>query len=174
MEYIPKSSLQVRFCCMERDNCGGWWARRTHGQVDVSFQIGTTRNSTNHGHGTVLGSQDGLEASGCTAQNAVSGRAEKRTAHDELGPHNKLGDLWTWATSHTASRGKFVVIPAQIILQTVPMMPKWREQTHGWSVQTGVFQNSYLLDPRLRPPFTACQCGKWQNSWYLIMVLIPK
>lgn len=86
--------------------------------------------------------------------------AEKRTTHDELGPHNKLGDLWTWATSHTASRGKFVVIPAQIILQTVPMMPKWREQTHGWSVQTGVFQNSYLLDPRLRPPFTACQCGK--------------
>ena len=57
--------------------------------------------------------------------------AEKRTAHDELGPHNKLGDLWTWATSQTASRGKFVVIPAQIILQTVPMMPKWREQTHG-------------------------------------------
>ena len=47
--------------------------------------------------------------------------AEKRTAHDELGPHNKLGDLWTWATSHTASRGKFVVFPAQIILQTVPM-----------------------------------------------------
>ena len=75
----------------------------------------------------------------------------------------RLGKLWTWATlAQSGARGledpRYDVVPAEALHTTVCMMPKWRKDTADWEVASGVWENPYLLESRVRPPFVACTC----------------
>jgi hypothetical protein len=77
----------------------------------------------------------------------------------------RLGQLWTWATvtsvgseSQGREDARYEVVPAESLHTTVCMMPKWRRESADWDVSTGVWENPYLLESRVRPPFRKCTC----------------
>ena len=76
---------------------------------------------------------------------------------DAQGTKDKLGVLWTW--DDAARGGVFKVLPAQTVLQTVPMMPHFKTGTVEYSMAIGMHENPFALDSRARPPFTECKCG---------------
>ena len=68
---------------------------------------------------------------------------------DAQGTKDKLGVLWTW--DDAARGGVFKVLPAQTVLQTVPMMPHFKTGTVEYSMAIGMHENPFALDSRARP-----------------------
>ena len=82
---------------------------------------------------------------------------EKRVVGHHEGTKDKLGVLWTWDTSERG--GAFKVLPGSRVLQSVPMMPRFKKDTAEYSMESGMFENPFTLDNRARPPYTPCKCG---------------
>ena len=76
---------------------------------------------------------------------------------DGEGTKDKLGVLWMWDTSERG--GAFKVLPGSRVLQGVPMMPRFKKDTAEYSMESGMFENPFTLDNRVRPPYTPCKCG---------------
>ena len=76
---------------------------------------------------------------------------------DVEGTKDKLGVLWTWDTSERG--GAFKVLPGSRVLQSVPMMPRFKKDTAEYSMESGMFETPFTLDNRARPPYTPCKCG---------------
>ena len=76
---------------------------------------------------------------------------------DVEGTKDKLGVLWTWDTSERG--GAFKVLPGSRVLQSVPMMPRFKKDTAEYSMESGMFETPFTLDNRVRPPYTPCKCG---------------
>ena len=76
---------------------------------------------------------------------------------DVEGTKDKLGVLWTWDTSERG--GAFKVLPGSRVLQSVPMMPRFKKDTAEYSMDIGMHENPFTLDSRARPPYTKCKCG---------------
>ena len=76
---------------------------------------------------------------------------------------NKLGRLWTWERG--GARGRFRVLSADEVHETVAIMPRWKDKdSDEWSIETGVHEHRYCMDARNRPPFIrSCPCDVRAN-----------
>jgi len=81
--------------------------------------------------------------------------AEKRVrtaGMDAPDATSKLGELYVWAKADT--RPVYVAIPAECILETIPLMRKWQGlegQGMNLAVSSRVCRNNFTMEPRRRP-----------------------
>ena len=76
-------------------------------------------------------------------------RAARMDAPDAT---SKLRELYVWAKADT--RPVYVAVPAECILETIPLMRKWQGlegQGMNLAVSSRVCRNNFTMDPR-RPP----------------------
>ena len=98
-----------------------------------------------------------------TGRRAYEACEKRATGHykgvllDQEGVKDKLGVLWTWETCERGGACK--VLPGSQVLQSVPMMPRFKKDTAEYSMESGMFENPFTLDNRARPPYTLCKCG---------------
>jgi hypothetical protein len=76
-------------------------------------------------------------------------RAARMDAPDAT---SKLRELYVWAKADT--RPVYVAIPAECILETIPLMRKWQGlegQGMNLAVSSRVCRNNFTMEPRRRP-----------------------
>ena len=74
--------------------------------------------------------------------------------------NNKLGVLWTWGFDPGGSQQLIcMVLGAEEVHKTAPMMLHWEPNTANWSIKHGVFRKRFLMDTHMHMLFPKqCKC----------------